>query len=137
MGLKTGALTADVSGFDFDAPVGFYGGISRGAGSFEFDVVIASGHFSGLDIGFNTLAVYNAYRSEGDFYVKAKVGLLREEVSAKEDFIGDFKEVDIRASLGAGIGARFDYFSIEAEYTLIELDAHFFSVGLTLGFNRK
>ncbi|PCJ20505.1 MAG: hypothetical protein COB04_04425 [Gammaproteobacteria bacterium] len=128
-GLKTGALEVDVSGFNFDTPVGLYGGFAPGVWGIEFEVVTASGDFSGVDLDFDSLAVYGVYRSEGEIYIKGKGGFLRQEVSVNTSGFGRFNETDTGVSFGVGVGARIDNISFEAEYTFIEEDATLFSVG--------
>jgi len=142
LGVKTGSLDVDVSGFDFDAPLGFFVGYEQGAWGVELEVVSASGDLSldgfgstlNVGVDFDSLGIYGVYRAEGPVYVKLKGGFLREEISGGTSIVGDFSESDSGLSLGIGVGARVSNFSVEAEYTLVEADINLFSVGLSVGF---
>ena len=76
-----------------------------------------------------TLAGYGAYRTASDFYVKAKIGYLREDVTVSG--IGsDISGKDSGLSYGAGVGYRFNSKSgLELEYTVIEDDISFIGLG--------
>ncbi len=73
------------------------------------------------------------YRLGDEFYGKFKAGFLSEDFSFKNSF-GSVDSTDSGFSGGIGAGYRYENFSIEAEYTLIEQDVDFFSIGVNFHF---
>jgi opacity protein-like surface antigen len=118
-------ITSDVS-IECEFNYGIEGGdIDFGIGSGETDMW--------------TLAGYGVYRHFFDnAFIKAKAGFLREDISVEYEFWGisfDDSETDSGFSSGIGCGYRFvDGLGIEAEYTVIEEDVDFLSVGITYSF---
>lgn len=123
-------MMIDLGGFDDPVNAGAVFGTNRGAGwGFEGEVTttLSDGEFFGLDVSVTTVAGYGAYRSEGDTYFKGKLGVAHEEVE-----IGSVSDDDNGASYGLGVGWRqFNGSMIELEYTIVEDDVNF----LSLGFN--
>jgi len=78
-------------------------------------------------------AVHFAYRSEGTFYFKGKAGYLHENVGV--DIAGaSVSGSDSGASYGIGLGWRpVKDISFELEYTAIEKDVNFITVGINFG----
>ncbi len=81
-----------------------------------------------------TFAGYGVYRSSGKLYFKGKAGLLTEYLNisggrfALEGYGGAI-------SLGAGAGFRIsNNTNLEFEYTIIETDIDFVSLGITFDF---
>lgn len=90
------------------------------------------------DLGVTTLAGYGVYRTSGRFYVKGKVGLLYEYLTSSVSGGGITVDVDgpgLAISLGIGAGLRVsDRLSAEVEYTSIEADIGYASIGLNWMF---
>jgi len=85
------------------------------------------------DFDYRTFALYGVYRTDGDFYFKAKAGVLWEEIdtdSVSED------ESGFSAGIGAGyrFGSKDSPTSIELEYTIAEEDIDVVSLGLRQHF---
>lgn len=77
----------------------------------------------------NTIALYGALRTAGPFYFKAKAGYLSEDVSISVPGI-KASGTDSGFSYGIGAGWRLTGGSrLEVEYTLIESDVNFLSLG--------
>lgn len=133
-GFKGGPMMIDLGSADDPINAGFVFGSNRDAGlSFEgeVNVTIIDGEYSvfgsDFDVSIRTIAGYAAFRSEGDTYFKGKVGVLNEDVE-----IGSISDDDTGGSYGLGVGWRQSNGSmIELEYTIIEDDVDF----LSLGFN--
>jgi len=82
-------------------------------------------------LNFKTHAIYGVYRkyySNGTFF-KAKSGWLSEKISSSY-----MSADDDGLSYGLGVGSRGDSFSFEMEYTVIEKDIDFFSIGVNVHF---
>lgn len=133
IGFKTGSLDIALTEFDPDTPRGFVAGFQKGPFGVEFervsadiDITIGSYPYSiAIPVDFSTTALYGVYRSEGNAYFKAKAGILKEEI----DDISD-----TGTSYGIGVGVKSSAIAVEAEYTIIETDVNFFSVGANILF---
>lgn len=140
-GIKAGAMDTDVGGFDNANNLGLLLGYDvyrdvSGAFSAEGEYTRT---FSKGDVNINgaqgdwkieTLAAYGAYRTEGDFYLKAKIGYLREKVTVSGVGNTSISGSDSGLSYGAGFGFRLNRKAgLEFEYTIIEDDISFISVG--------
>ena len=139
LGLKSGVMDIDVKGYDTNTPVGVLAGYTF-ANNFAIEAEYnkVDINFSALGVkadgDFSTMAIYGAYRSEGDLYGKLKVGYLSDDVSLTASGI-TAKAEDDGFSAGVGAGYRFGgNFSVEAEYTVIEKDVNYFSLGLNYYF---
>lgn len=86
------------------------------------------------DLGVTTLTGYGVYRTPGRFYLKAKLGLLYEYLTSSVSGVGATIDVDgpgIAISYGIGGGWRVtDQLSAEIEYTSLEADIGYASLGL-------
>ena len=93
--------------------------------STSLDVEVSTSTMSGSDsLDVDTMAIYGAYRSPGDFYFLGKIGVLSEDVSGPGESASD-----TGLSYGIGGGATInEMFSVEAEYTILEDDISFFGV---------
>lgn len=140
-GLKAGRMDADAAGFGQASNIGLIFGFDlsqddNGVFSFEGEYTrhisdgnVAVGGIRG-DWKIETLAGYGAYRTAGDVYVKAKAGMLHEDlkVSVAGGAISSGKETGF--SFGSGVGWRFNRKTgLELEYTVIEEDVRFLSLG--------
>lgn len=141
LGLKVGQMDADVSGFDEATNAGIYGGYTlhddsngRFAIEGEYTRSIADGDLPGGEWDIETLAAYGAFRTAGPVFLKIKAGYLREDVSVSS---GNFSVSgkDSGLSFGAGGGFRLgEKAAFELEYTVIEDDVNFFSIGYLTHF---
>lgn len=148
IGAKAGVLgidanTADIT-WDDAMPVGLLIGyqipVEGGDFALEFEMnkadldVTVSNQKGTLD--FKTTALYGAYRSEGNFFYKLKAGILKEEITGAESGVFKaFSVSDTGISVGFGGGIRLaNNITIEAEYTIIEEDVNYFSVGANFNF---
>lgn len=148
IGAKSGVLsvdadTADIT-WDDATPLGLLIGyqvpVEGGDFALEFEMnkadldVTVSNQKGELD--FQTIALYGAYRSEGNFFYKLKAGILKEEITGAESaMFNAFSESDTGLSVGFGGGVRLaNNITIEAEYTIIEADVGYLSVGANFNF---
>jgi len=77
-----------------------------------------------------TLAGYGVFRTYGPMYFKAKAGLLYEDASVSINGVSTYGGTDTGVSLGIGGGMRLSGgHSIELEYTIIDSDVNFLSIG--------
>jgi len=82
----------------------------------------------------STAAVYLAYRSAGDLYLKTKLGFLNESITVSSGFFG-VTGSDSGASYGVGFGKKLSANNnIEVELTIIEEDINFLSVGYNFNY---
>ena len=88
------------------------------------------------DLGVTTVGAYGVYRTSGRFYLKAKIGLLYEYLTASVTGPGGGLTIDVDGPgmtipVGIGGGMRVsDKLSAEIEYTMIEADIGYASFGL-------
>ena len=102
----------------------------------EFTTTVSSVDSTGTygDLDVTTLGVYAVFRNPGTFYFKGKAGLLYEYLNSSVGPI-DVDEAAIVLSLGLGGGIRFnETLSAEIEYTFLEWDIAFASVGVNYSF---
>ena len=71
---------------------------------------------SGIELSSDTIAIFGALRSQGDFYAKAKLGLSRIELDLEND-VSSVSDDDSGIAYGFGVGARFENVLFEAEFT--------------------
>ncbi|MBN1378305.1 MAG: outer membrane beta-barrel protein [Gammaproteobacteria bacterium] len=128
-GLKAGPMMIDLGGIDDPLNIGLVGAYINDAGfgfEGEFTTSIVEGELAGnYDVSIQTVAAYATFRTPGDSYFKAKLGLLNEDVE-----IGSRSDSDTGSSFGIGVG--FNTASggkFEIEYTIIEEDVNFLSIG--------
>jgi len=89
---------------------------------------------SNTELDIYTLAIYGVYRSSGDFYFKGKGGLVYEYLKIS-GFVLPLEGEDLGLSLGAGGGFRInDNATLELEYTIIESDIDYISLGINFAF---
>jgi len=141
-GVKVGSMMVDVAGFGDAVNIGGIVGLPLtrlGQGSISVEGELTTSVIKG-DVGlfgFNgdwritTLAGYGVFRTDGPMYFKAKAGLLYEDVSVSVAGIpGAFNGTDTGLSFGIGGGMKLSGGqSIEIEYTIIESDVNFLSIG--------
>lgn len=144
LGVKIGSMDADFSGFDRGINLGVNVGYellrdARGSLAIEgeYTTTASDGDISGGgEWDADTLAVYAAYRTSGDFYVKGKAGYLNQDIKgtgtgAARITSGD----DSGFSYGLGVGWRTDRKSaFEIEYTAASDELTFISLGYITRF---
>lgn len=91
----------------------------------EFTTSINKGDYAGNDVSVDTRAVYGVFRTAGAIYLVAKAGFLHEEVT-----IGSASATDSGSSLGLGVGFSLGVAQLELEYTQIEQDIGYVSLGV-------
>lgn len=139
-GVKAGLMTSDISGLDSGINLGLTGGHEWNLGEIsvaaegEFSTALSKGDVNFGEWDVETLALYGVVRTHGDLYLKAKMGFLREKVTIDTNFSGSFSETDSGASYGIGGGWNLGNGALELEYTIIEQDINFLSLGYNFRF---
>ncbi len=129
---------ADLSGSEEEFGANFGAGYSFGVFALEYEharynATIERFFNPDIDVEIDTDAFYAVARSSGDWYVKAKAGILREEVEGSGGGVtaeGD----DTGASVGFGFGYQQPEFRFEVEATRVEQDVSALSVGFNFLF---
>jgi hypothetical protein len=130
-GANAGKMMIDASGVDDPTNAGVVIGkewsvvFGDAAVEAEFTTSIDDGSFLGNDVNVNTQAVYGAIRTAGPVYVIGKLGVLREEVE-----IGSISDSDTGVSAGIGVGFSIGLAQMEVQYTVVEEDISYLSVGV-------
>lgn len=129
-GAKTGPMQVD--GLDDDptnagVAVGYEVGIVLGDLGFEGELTttMKDGDWAGNDVSVDTMGLYATYRSPGFLYFKAKTGFTRWDVDYS---VGE--DDDTVTSMGIGIGFSLGIIQFELEYTEIDDDIEFISLGV-------
>ncbi len=144
IGVKGGPMSISSSDFNDDGVMlGFLFGYDLPDNNFAFEgefntpVSKASSDISGYgDLAVTTLAGYGVYRTSGKFYLKAKLGLLYEYLTSSVSssgggFVVDVDQPGLAISIGIGGGWHVtDQLSAEIEFTAIEADIGYASLGL-------
>lgn len=139
-GVKTGIMMPDVGGWGDAINIG--GIIGAPVARLPQGTISAEGELtttlSNGDINYygtsgnwhiTTLAGYGVFRTRGPIYLKAKAGLLYENVGASLAGLAATGS-DMGLSFGVGGGMRLQNGqSLEVEYTIIESDVNMLSVG--------
>lgn len=143
VGAKTGHMNFDVSGIRNDRGDGLFLGYEWLAGDqlgiaveYEYTTTSADARVSGLpgDVDLDTHALYAALRYGETVYFKAKAGILREEADIK---VAGVKVSDNDTGFSGGVGAGYRFspnFMVEVEYTIIEKDVDYLSIGAAFKF---
>lgn len=132
-GAKTGPMQLDVSGVDDDptnagVAVGNEFGLVLGdlGVEAEFTTTMKDGSTNGnQDIDVDTMGIYATYRSPGFLYFKARTGFTHWEAN-----VGNFSDDDTVTSMGLGLGFSLGIIQLELEYTEIDDDIDFISLGV-------
>ena len=140
IGLTAGKMMVDLSEFDDANSTGILMGYR-----FTDDLAIEGGFTKSSSANLNVqgvsgtwdvdvFSIYMAYRTPGDVYFKGKIGVLNEDISASTSY-GNFAGSDTGGSLGIGGGVKFaKNGTLELEYTLIEKNINFLSLGVNFRF---
>ena len=133
-GVKTGSMMVDVEGASASSDpsnrgfmLGYELGVLVGdlALEAEFTRSGSAGEVAGQDLEVDTNAIYLTYTTPGPIYFKARGGLMDASVDA-----GPFSEDESGESFGLGVGFSLGLLRLEAEYTAIDDDIDFVSVGV-------
>lgn len=133
VGVKFGPMLVDVEGLDDPMNAGLYFGSSKSGGAFEAEVTTSAvkGGTDSVDLTITTIGAYAVYRTEGDgAFFKMKAGFVNEDVKF-EGFGNSVSESDSGSSLGIGLGSRRGDSLFELEFTVIEQDVNFLSLGVS------
>jgi hypothetical protein len=129
LGAKTGPMLVDVPGAKDPTNVGVTMGYDLGV--VVADLAVEGELTTSLDRGssanqaeVNTAAMYLAVRSPGPVYFKARGGVLRSDLQA-----GGVSRDETNASFGAGLGFSLGLAQFELEYTRVEDEVQFLSLG--------
>lgn len=143
IGAKTGHMSIDVSEVSNDRGDGLFLGYEWNAGDnmgiaveYEYTTTSTNARVAGLrgNADLDTHALYAAFRFGETLYLKARAGVLREEVDIKIAGM-KFSENDTGFSGGFGLGYRFGRNAfVEVEYTIIEKDIDYLSIGAAFKF---
>ena len=140
IGLKIGTLEADFAGFGKATNLGVMLGYDLHHdqnGTFaietEFTTTISDGSVAGGGAwDADTIAATAAYRTAGSAYVKAKIGILRQDLNRSG---GTLNAADSGIAYGAGVGARVNRkVMLEVEYTRLSRDLSFLSLAYITHF---
>lgn len=144
VGLKGGLMMVDLSEYDDATSAGVVLGykiMQNNDGSLALEGEFTTSSSADIQVlgvkgkwDIDTWAAYLAYRVGGDMYFKAKAGILNEDVNV--DIAGaNISGSDSGLSVGVGVGWKFDKKnSLEVEYTVVEEDVNFVSVGVNFAF---
>ncbi|HSC77585.1 MAG TPA: hypothetical protein VLB32_03385 [Candidatus Acidoferrales bacterium] len=136
-GVNAGAMMIDGASYDDPANAGVLIGKEWGvvAGDIgvqaELTTTINDGTYVGFpapyvhDVTIDTQAIYGVFRTAGPVYLIAKAGVLHEEVE-----VGPFSEDDTGLAGGVGVGFSIGVAQLELEYTMVEEDIGYLSVGV-------
>lgn len=143
---KTGLMEINYRQSNPNYVIGVYGGYSFNRnlsveGEFNYSLA-GGGYHDGNEFGkfsIGTAAGYGVHRSPITpwLYLKAKVGLLAESIAHTVDNIPNptTRQRDLGFSGGLGVGAQvMQQFTLEAEYTMIEKNVAYMSLGLHYPF---
>lgn len=149
IGVKMGTMMIDASNIDDITAMGFLLGVGvtpEVSVEGEFNIGVSGGDVDGGVVVIDgevyiwTLGAYVVYRHPilDNVSLKGKVGFLIEYVSEDIDTIfGRYSDdsFDLGNSVGAGVTVGItDVLSAEVEYTIIEADVDYLSVGLNYKF---
>ncbi|WP_455220657.1 outer membrane beta-barrel protein [Kaarinaea lacus] len=131
-GAKTGPMQVDISGVDdplnAGVNIGYEFGIGLGDLGFEgeFTTTTKEGELGLQKFNIDTGSVYLTYRTPGFVYLKGRAGYLGWDA----DFNVNGKDDGNSASYGLGLGFNLKVIKIEMEYTQIEENIDFISLGI-------
>ena len=131
-GAKGGPMQLDVAGADdptnAGVAIGYEFGVVLGDLGFEgeFTTTVKEGKIGGLDLNIDTVAAYATYRTPGFIYLKGRAGYLAWDASQT---LGETVD-DTSASYGIGLGLSLKVIKFELEYTQIDDDINFVSLGI-------
>lgn len=100
------------------------------AAELELTRSVSSGTVVGSDLDVDSNGLYAAYRTAGRFYVKGRLGLMAASLD------GELAEDENGETYGLGAGWRLPRGALELEYTSIDDDVAFVSLGFVYRLSR-
>ena len=138
LGAKAGKATIDVDGLDSVNGNAFFAGYAFESG---FAIEVEKGSYSSdnaiTTADIDTTAIYAAARMGDDWFFKAKIGVLSEDVAVSmRDYFsyGEASTSDTGLSYGLGGGYQWKNAILELEYTLIDADVSAITLGVSYKF---
>lgn len=131
LGVKTGPMLVDIDGADDPTNValtlGYEFGIVLGDLGLEaeFSRTLSEGEVGDEDLEVESDGFYAAFLTPGPIYFKLRAGVVDNEV-----IIGDDADSDGGNAFGAGIGVSAGLARFEIEFTRIDSDIDFVSLGV-------
>jgi len=131
-GAKAGPMQVDTPNVDdplnAGVNIGYEVGIGFGDLGFEgeFTTTVKEGELDSVKFNIDTGAVYLTYRSPGFVYFKGRAGYLGWDA----DFSLNGKDDGNSTSYGLGLGFSLKVIKLELEYTQIEENVDFISLGI-------
>lgn len=131
-GAKAGPMQIDVEGIDdpmnAGVSIGYEFGIGFGDLGFEgeFTTTVKEGEVGLQKFNIDTGGAYLTYRSPGFIYLKGRAGYIGWDA----DFNVNSGDDGTSASYGLGLGFNLKVFKLELEYTQIDDDIDFVSLGI-------
>jgi len=131
-GAKAGPMQLDVP--DTEDPtnagvaIGYEFGVGLGDLGFEgeFTTTVKDGKIGGMNLNIDTVGAYATYRSPGFIYLKGRVGYVGWDAAQT---LGNSAD-DTSASFGLGLGFSLKVIKFELEYTQIDDEIDFISLGI-------
>ena len=131
IGAKTGTMLVDISGADDPVNtsliLGYEFGVVFGDVGLEaeFSRTTSDGEVGGEDLEVDTNGYYVTFLTPGALYLKARAGMVDSDVK-----IGSASESDNNSSLGVGVGISTGILRVELEFTTIDDDIEYLTLGL-------
>lgn len=138
LGVKVGTMSVSFDDADTDDnPVnaglmlGYERRLSAGLLAFEVEITrsLSPGSVVDQDLEVDSQGVYVSFASSGSVYIKGRLGLMDASLSA-----GGLSEDEGGETYGLAVGYRAARFRAELDYTSIDDDVAFISVGLVYPF---
>lgn len=138
IGAKGGSMSTSLTGLGSATNLGVLLGYKMNktfALEGEFTTTTSDGSVNGFgNWSVDTYSVYAAGRWGDKAYLKGKIGILSEDISISGGFVsGGGSDTGLSLGIGAGYSIS-DKINIEVEYTLIEEDIDFISLGVNYYF---
>lgn len=130
-GAKTGPMMIDLPGYDDPTNAGVAVGYEQGivvgdlGAEVEFTTTVSPGTVNNQDVEIDTVGGYLTYRSPGFLYLKGRMGFVNWDL----DYAGVTTD-DTNKSVGLGLGFSLALIKIELDYTRIDDDIDFISIGV-------
>jgi len=130
IGAKAGPMLVDISGADDPTNVGVTVGYQLGvlvgdiAIEGEYTTSLDDGQVSGAPVDVDTLGLFLALRTAGPVYFKARGG-----VASVDTTVGAGDSSSSGIAYGVGLGFGIGLAQLELEYTAMEDDTRFISLG--------
>ena len=133
-GANTGTMHIDDPDASDPRNVGFMAGYEIGIGlgdlAFEGEITrtTSDGDLFGNALKVETEALYVALRTAGPIYFKGRMGTLQEKIKVASD--PDSPYTESGTSMGVGVGFSLGLVQLELDFTQIEADVTYVSLGV-------